>query len=81
MPTHVAQEWYNQQRNDPNVEQIHCVVLCEDDIRTNPPDVVNHVLDTVSDVNALTPGRLYEIICFKGHVFEERYLYDGVRPN
>lgn len=80
MPTRTIQEWYNRRRNDPNAERVHCVVLCDDGIRTNPPDVENRVLDQVSDVNALTPGRLYEILCFKGQPFEVRYLYTGVSP-
>lgn len=72
MPTRETQEWYNRRPRP------ICVRLNTDDTFTNPPDTDDHTLSTAQDVNALTPGRLYDIIMFRGQDFEERYLYEGV---
>jgi len=72
MPNSIIQTWYNRQRRRPV-----CVTLKNDETWVNPPDVTNRNLTRISDVNGLTPGRLYLLVFFKGQEFEEEYLYEG----
>ena len=73
MPNSTIQEWYNGESTRPD-----CVILGDDETIVNPPDVDNHCLNLIGNVNALTPGRIYLIIMFSGQDFEQRYLYRGV---
>jgi hypothetical protein len=74
MPTTEIQEWY---RRLPRENRNKLIYVNENSEYTNTSDVDEEWIYWINDVNQLTSGRLYELICFKGENFEQRYLYEG----